>query len=388
MKRFVLVVIFLSLALVACSKEPDHDDENPIEPIIKVLAGEDLLGDHIEWYGRYHAKDDRVFFYHTATGFHVAFFGSALEFTLEADDPKDDIYFSLARDGESLLDGETIVLQETRQSFQVVFDTYDHHEIELVKRSEPEDGATALVDLRTNGTFKPADVVERPHFLLIGASGISGNGALGQSYQPRTTENSSSLHAFGYLTANAFAGSFEFVSNSGWGLVYGFNDRTGETNIFKAYSNVGIDPDQNIIEEPSLETKEADVIIVNIGGNDYSSVINRLTGFDKEEAIDTFKKAVIDFILMLREDAPSAHIFWTMTSGSMNGTAAAQAIGLLSPEDLEHVHVVVIKGVGEDGDPIGANNHSSYVTHQRSADILVSEIERHTNLRASGHAID
>jgi hypothetical protein len=371
----------LLLALVACSAERDVND--PMEENIKVLAGEDLLGDYTKWFGRYHLKDERVFFYHTGTGFHVAFSGSALEFTIEVEKMKEDIYFSLARDGESLLDGETIVIDEPKKTIQVVFDTYDDHTIEFVKRSEPEDGATALLDVRTNGTLKPVTVLDRPHFLLIGASGMSGHGALGQVYQPRTTENSSSLHAFGYLTASAFASSFEFVSNSGWGLVYGFNDRSGETNIAKAYPYVGIDPDQNIIEAPALEKKTADVIIVNIGGNDYSSVINRLTGFDREEAIDTFKDAVIDFVLTLREDAPSAHIFWTMTRGSMNGTAAEQAIALLESEDRAYVHVVVIKGVGDDGDPIGANNHSSYQTHLRSADLLISEIERYTNLTAT-----
>jgi hypothetical protein len=38
----------------------------------------------------------------------------------------------------------------------------------------------------------------------------------------------------------------------------------------------------------------------------------------------------------------------------------------------------VIKGVGE---PVEANNHSSYITHQKSADILVEAVELYSSYR-------
>lgn len=377
MRKFIVVLFVLILS--ACQPKAE-EDPNDQQDKIKVLEKESLLSDYIQWYGRTLYEDDEVHFYYTATGFKIHFTGSAVIITLGLSAKQDDIYFSLAKDGESLLDSSVLILDKTTQSFTITFEEYGVHEIELVKRSEPEDGVTSLLSIETNGEFHPVEQTEAPHFLIIGGSGISGHGALGEPWEDRSTSNSSSLHSFGYLTAIRFQGSFEFVSSSGWGLAFGYNDRTGETNIQDAYESVGINSYRQIIDVPYNHQVIPDVIIVNIGGNDYTSVINQLTGFDKENKIQEFKTAVATFILKLRADAPEAHIFWTMTSGSINGTAAESVINLLSEEDKQFVHLVVIKSIGADGTPVGANGHASYETHLLSAQILIDQILEYTNL--------
>jgi len=104
-------------------------------------------------------------------------------------------------------------------------------------------------------------------------------------------------------------------------------------------------------------------------------VINRLTGFEKSEKIQEFKTAVANFIFKLRADAPTAHIIWTMTEGSLNGLAANEVINQMNELDKSFVHMVIIKQVGDDGDLAGANNHASFITHQKSAQILIDFIE-------------
>ncbi|MCF7932605.1 MAG: hypothetical protein K9K93_05510 [Acholeplasmataceae bacterium] len=372
MKR-VLIIFFLVALLFGCGKDPDDVIDDPED--IKELMGADLIGDHIEWYGRHHLNQDRVTFYHTATGFKVRFFGRVIDMDLALETYKRDVWFSVSKDEEDLLESETFVLDQTSKTLRITFDTYDDHVVQVIKRSEPEDGVTSLVIVSTNGYLKPStDDSTAPHFLIIGASGISGHGALGVEGQPRTTANSSSLHAFGYLSAKAFDGTFEFVANSGWGLAFGFNDPTGEQNIFKAYDSVGIDADERIVDAPFTNRVTPDLVIVNIGGNDYSAVINKLQGFEKNDAILTFKQTVADFILKIREDAPQAHIIWTMTEGSLNGTAAMAVIATLDETDQAFVHVVNILKVGEDGDPEGANHHAHYVTHQKSANRIIDLI--------------
>lgn len=380
MKKLVLAILLLtSLVLTGC--ETETPPIIPIEPKVSSLDKEELTSDYVSWYGRHQTVGDYEYFYHTATGFMVNFTGRIVDITLSLSDKNNDIYFSLAKDDQALLDGEVLVLSEEQQTFQITFDTYGDHKIQLVKRSEPEDGVTSLVSLVTNGEFnKITKDSTAPHFLLIGASGISGHGALGSEGQRRTTENSSSLHSFGYLTAVQFGGTYEFVSNSGWGLAFGYNDTSGETNINKAYDYIGIDANQDLIDVEYDHSVVPDIIIVNIGGNDYTSVINKLSGFAKEDKINEFKDAVAEFILKLREDAPEAHIFWTMTTGSLNGAAAASVFALLDPADQAFVHMVIIKNVGEDGDPEGADNHCSYFTHQRSADLIATAILEFTNL--------
>lgn len=92
-----------------------------------------------------------------------------------------------------------------------------------------------------------------------------------------------------------------------------FNDKTGEENIYKAYLNMGILPNRKVLEVPYEQVITPDVIIINVGGNDYSAVINPLNGFAKQEKIQEFKDQVAAFVLKLRADAPNAHIIWTMT---------------------------------------------------------------------------
>ena len=374
MTKLWILLLSLGFFLSGCSVESVI--EEPTEESIKVLEKSELNSSYIEWYGRHAYQNEREYFYHTATGFRLEFYGRVIDIELRLEDKNHDIYYSYAKDGEDLLTSGVYVQSEFESTLRIEFDTYDHHVVELVKRSEPEDGLTSLHRISTNGYLKEVTIPEdQPHFLLIGASGISGHGALGSPGQPRTTENSSSLHSFGYLTAAHFEGSYEFVSNSGWGLAFGYNDVSGEDNIVKAYDYIGIDPDQQIIDITYDHAKQPDFIIINIGGNDYTSVINKLSGFAKTEKILEFKAAVADFIFKLREDAPEAHILWTMTEGSQNGTAANEVINQLSALDKAFVHMVIIKQVGDDGDLAGANNHASFITHQKSAQLLIDVIE-------------
>jgi len=375
MKKLWILLLLLVLLLSGCTTKPITEEPTEEDPIV-LLEKEGLNSSYIEWYGRHAYLNEAEYFYHTATGFKIEFYGRVLDINLQLEEKNNDIYYAYAKDGEDLLTSGVFVQSDLESTLRIEFDTYDHHTVEVVKLSEPEDGLTSVKKVTTNGYLKEVTPIDNQlHFLLIGASGISGHGALGSPGQERTTANSSSLHAFGYLTAAYFNGSYEFVANSGWGLAFGYNDRTGEDNIAKAYDFIGIDSDQQIIDIPYDHVKQPDFIIINIGGNDYTAVINRLTGFEKSEKIQEFKTAVANFIFKLRADAPTAHILWTMTEGSLNGTAANEVISQLGENDRMFVHMVIIKQVGDDGDLAGANNHASYITHQKSAQLLIDFIE-------------
>lgn len=374
-----ILMISLALSFSSCSQQATGSSSSSASSLntLSILEREDLNSDYVNWRGRHYFTDEKEYFYYTATGFKIEFFGRIIDLELELEDKNNDIYYSLSRDNQDLLEADVYV-QKASEKLRIEFDTYAEHSIELIKRSEPEDGVTSLRRASTNGYFLPYEnPAETPlHFLLIGASGISGHGALGKPNEKRTTANSSSLHSFGYLTARAFNATYEFVSNSGWGIKYGFNDTTGNVNIVQAYDKIGIDANQDLVDVNYNHNKKADVVIVNAGGNDYSAVINKASGFDKEDKVRAFKTQVANFILKLRSDNPKAHIFWTMTEGSLNGTAALQVINQLDKTDSDYVHMVVIEDVGSNGDAAGANGHASYITHQRSAETLVETINQ------------
>ncbi len=379
MKKRSILIILMGIFLSACQV-----NDTPLIPDVtqtKTLESNQLTSDFVVWFGRHTYLNEQVYYYHTATGFKVEFYGRLIEIEMKLENKQNDIYYSISKNGEDILEGDVFVQSDALENIIIEFDSFDHHTLEVIKRSEPEDGVTSIQRITTNGYFKTVTTDDdHPHFLIMGASGISGHGALGQQGQPRTTENSSSLHAFGYLSARAFNGSVEFVSSSGWGLRFGFNDLSGQDNIARAYDYVGIDPSREIINiEHDHGINVPDYIIINLGGNDYNAVINKLTGFARTEAILEFKEAVAAFILELRKNAPEAHIIWTMTSGSQNGSAAKEVILLLDDIDQAFVHVVVIQQVGQGGDPIGANQHASYETHQKSAQNIIDLINQIKN---------
>lgn len=380
MKHVLLgLIVFSLMSLIGCTTPPENNPD--IEDKITELKQDDFQSSYMSWLGRYHIKNDQAYFYYTATGFEVSIYGRVVQIELSLQDKQQDIYYIVIKDDEDIFDAETYVQRNTRDILTVTFDDFGYHHLKILKRSEPEDGITSLVRVSTNGEFLELEEKPlQPHFLMLGASGISGHGALGQVGQNRLTINSSPFHSFGYLTAHHFGGSFEFVSSSGWGLKYGFNDRSGEENIAIAYNYVGITPDRTIVYESFLNQQTPDYIIINLGGNDYTSVINRTSGFDQSEKIRIFKESVASFLLELRSDAPYAHIIWTMTEGSLNGAAAKEVIARLDESDALFVHVVTIQQVGQDGDPVGANNHASYFTHQKSA---LSIIDLITSLKTS-----
>lgn len=373
-KTFIVVVVICLMVLSSCTQDHliDETDDSITE-----LTYEQLTSSYISWVGRYHIQDEKAYFYYTATGFEVYVYGRLIQIDLHLEQKKNDIYYRVIKDGESVFEAETYVQKEPVETVSITFDDYGYHRLVFLKSSEPEDGITSLVGLKTNGEFLEVEEKEdKPHFLMLGASGISGHGALGSVSQYRTTANSSPFHSFGYLTAHHYEGTFEFVSASGWGLKFGYNDRSGEENIALAYEYVGITPDRHIVYEPSLNVKIPDYVIINLGGNDYTSVINKTSGFEKSENIQIFKDSVYAFIQTIRLDAPNAHIIWTMTEGSMNGTAANEVIERLDDKDKAFVHMVEILQVGQNQTPIGANNHASYETHQLSALNIIQMIDR------------
>jgi hypothetical protein len=352
----------------------------PSQEDISLLNNELLDSPYISWNGRHLYKDNKEYFYNTATGFDVDFNGSSIIINIVLEGIHDDIYFSISKDNEDILNSEAMALSQS-EALKIDFSTYSTHHLTILKRSEPQDGLTSISSIETNGTFLKAESVKRPHFLLLGASGISGHGALGSEGEPRTTQNSSSLHSFGFLTALVFGGSSEFVSNSGWGLISGYNPNSSINNIFNAYDYYGISSNQTLVGANYDNTiKKPDVVIINAGGNDYSAVINNLTGFDKLNKINEFKQAVLDLIIKIRSNASKALIIWTMTQGSLNGQAINSVIEQLSSDDKKLVKMVVIKDVGEAG-PVGADNHCSYQTHQASSALLSLAIEQYTDLK-------
>lgn len=347
---------------------------------VNVLENEDLTSEYIHWIGRtdYDEQQARVNFYYTATGFEVNFYGTELSVTFYAQSANDSgkrPYFSIFVDDADLPNDEVISIETVTQTIKLASGlTPGEHKLKILKRSEPYDGVTAISSVKTDGHFEKYVADENQlKFQILGASGISGHGSLGEPNTGRNTKNSSSLHAFGYLTARMFNAETQFVSNSGLGLVWGAHP----TNLRKAYDYVGLDKSVNVVEKEWNHTSWVpDVVIVNIGGNDWTSYISNLS--NQGPAKIQFKQAVIEFLTHIHTLYPNTNVIWVHTNSS-NGTEAQSAIGDYSKR--KQVKVVVMPKVGSDGDPEGANGHNSVYTHIRAAQIIADAITEMTGLK-------
>jgi hypothetical protein len=112
--------------------------------------------------------------------------------------------------------------------------------------------------------------------MMVCASGGSGHGSLGYSDDGkgglgRNTSNSSSLHAFNYLTARMFGADVQFVANSGWGVSY-----PSGKSIYDVLDYSGITTSNSVNGAKTTAKWDhqkwvPDVIIFNIGGNDTTA---------------------------------------------------------------------------------------------------------------------
>ena len=240
--------------------------------------------------------------------------------------------------------------------------------------SEPYDAVTSVISLETDGEFLYRDIEDdygAYRFMFVCASGGSGHGALGYSERngnaPRTTKNSSSLHAFNYLTARSFNADVQFVATSGWGV--GWKENCPKS-IADVLDYTGITTGDSVKSAKTTAKWDyqgwvPDVIIFNIGGNDT-------TKDDFNQAY--YQNKTVEMVKSLHGIYPNADIIWTHT-GSRAGTLAVSALtdaGVLKDGYLRVFDTMPNVAEGATGSgTYGANGHSSLKTHIDISDMLV-----------------
>ncbi|TVP94309.1 MAG: hypothetical protein EA374_07135 [Acholeplasmatales bacterium] len=379
MTRIILGILFVLSVLTLLACEPSSA---PQDDAIRLLEGAALdTSEHVLWLGRSYYDDatSTRHITHATGGFSVTFSGTRLTMTMVATQTHDTSrrpYFTVVINDPSLDEGRVFSL-DTPTSTVVLAEGLPEgtHTVTLYKRSESQDATTALKQLETDGTFLKPARTHALNILALGGSGMSGNGVFGAAGIARTTENSSALHAFAFQTALALDAHMHLVAGSGFGLKWGYNPggQTGTVNIRNAFDVMGINEDRSLSLKPFAPMAFIpDVILFNLGGNDFSAYVLTRSGQERLDAEDAFQEAVIEIITTMRTLYPEAIMFWTHT-GSLNGTLAANVIADLDPLKT-FIEVVVIHSPGAFGDPVGSGNHAGEQTHARNAALLVERM--------------
>ncbi len=383
MKKLLSLILSIVLGLSVCGVFTACDSPSTNENPVKVLVGDDLVGDnpYVKWEGRYAYTEDngsepaRVTMYHSATGFTIEFTGTELyvEFncTVSGNNASHHPYFNVAVDDEVLptvAPERTFKLSGGLERVCIVSGLLNKkHTVKCLKMSEPYDAEFSVIKLETDGGFIKRDVeydAGNFRFMFVCASGGSGHGALGYSDDNegslgRNTANSSALHSFNYLTARMFGADVQYVGNSGWGVSY-----PSGKSVYDVLDYTGITTSNNVSgarQTPIWDYDKwvPDVIIFNIGGNDTTA-----SGFN--DAV--YKQEVVAMVNKLHALYPKAYMIWTHT----NSNAGKYAISALNDSGITrqcYLAEAIIPKVGADGTK-GANNHNSLLTHITTADIL------------------
>lgn len=315
--------------------------------------------------------------------------GSAVEFTVTAksaevtitgdysinNDEKYRTRYAVIVDGEIVLDD---IMSEKSKTIKLFKGEKSRTaEVKIIHLSEANNGTVGVSEIKTVSE-SPVPVVPAKKKDLtiefIGDSITCAYGVEGQSaYENFTTKTENFMKSYAYLTAEKLGADYSAVSYSGHGIISGYSN-DGKINTdslvppyYKNYGNL-----KDYAKPWDFTKKPNDVVVINLGTNDYSYVN---ADFDerKQEYVDGYEA----FLETVRECNPEAYIICTM--GIMGGQEMypliEQAVKNFSEKTGDKKimsYESPIQNFTDDG--IGSDWHPSAVTQQKNAYILADKI--------------
>ena len=334
----------------------------------------------------YEEETERMYFYYTASGFKVSFTGTKLEAKIYAtgyNNKNNEARIVVLVDGEVYPDGgHTIVLDKGAEATYTLCEDLENklHTVEVLKRSEASDNTLALEELHTDGHFDNPPLDKQKHILVIGASGSTGYGNLAKNTNVvKNTYNSDGLKAFAYLTSRMYDTEITEINASGWGVKWGWNSQSGTANIPSAFTKTGILSTNNATKiNYSYSRDHFDLIIINLGMNDFNAYLTRITDQDKfDEELKKYMSAVKAFYntLLNTYDCPILLLHTSNTDKKAEGyynEIAAEDINLTL--ESPRIFSIIIPRNGQ-GTSLGANSHANVQTHIWTADKIATWID-------------
>ncbi len=360
---------------------------------VKVIEGSEMNNlEYIRWFGRnyFDQIENAKYFYFTASGFEIAFYGTELKATFLADNYEDldkQAYLVVLLDNEAdPTKGTTLVLDQAEAEYVLVEGLdYGYHTVKLLKRSEASDSNTALKQILTDGYFTNPPESKDFNIQFIAASSSTGYGNLGNLSDNKTTANSDGLRAFAYLTTYLLDAEISIFAASGWGVSRGYNTLGNISeieNIPKAFEYIAIDSSNTVFQAAGKWNQEdfiPDVIVVNLGTNDFNSSNYYAMGtLDKIDIEHRFWIDYTNFLVLLHQMYPNAYII--VAYGLMNESALLKDITL---EIINEANLLIgetkvfsfeMEGAGTLDNPYGSNYHPNVKTSKNVANSLAEFI--------------
>ncbi len=357
----------------------DSDYSDPIEytkeKVYMELKEKELVnGGYIKWMGRtYYNEDKKVNeVYHSASGFELFFKGTEVVATITATNSSNSAMrpIIVIVIDDDFNHAKTIALDKPTQEITLVSGNSDarEHKIDLYKRSESIDSHIAIENIKTDGVFIKKIENKALKLEFIAASSSTGYGNLGKpSSSGKTTENSDALQGFAFLTAQALNADISIFSASGWGCAFSKWTSPNTLNVADAYKNVDFNSKIPWIHGYYVP----DVVVVNLGTNDWSYINAATTADEKDARMTQFQRKYISFLQELHDYYPDAQII--VLYGLMNESSIYEVTeSIVATAKISIPNLVSIKINGDAG---GYNSHPSVASHKKIAETLTKFIK-------------
>ena len=351
-------------------------------PVIKEVIGVrerviDLSTDYgmVKTHGRTAISDTGIYCDFTASG--IEFCGQMVgdvyinmeTKTIKANSPK--TYFTVYIDGERVADPNRLTssifgVQAGESSLKVAsFDELGEHTIKILKQNESNYNICEMKSIKLTGILTDPPEDKDLYIEFIGDSLTCGMGNIGVNgcSDPQSALWEDGTQSYGYMVAEQLDADYSIISQSGIGIAGGWSNYPMET-YFSAQSYTR---DKNVEQE---FTRVPDVIVINLGTNDYFINKDKSPNECKPEDVQRMTE---ELILLVREcygkDVP---IIW--------------AQGMVGIYLRDRIEAAINKLGGEDADIYtyfslpynngGAQGHPVVSAHTASASAILPEIKR------------
>jgi lysophospholipase L1-like esterase len=246
------------------------------------------------------------------------------------------------------------------------------HKAKIVKiNNAGQNLYVSVLNLKTqNGGTTPTEAAELT-IEFIGDSITAGHGIEGGTANSASVENSELTYAA--LTAKYFGADYRIVARSGVSLVYG----TAEIeNMYKSvdYYNGKKNSAANVWD---CEANQANIIVINIGTNDYwSGIRNQADELNRRREFATRYAEFLRYLRNAHQNATIVAALGPMTYELMDEIESA--VESLNDRNIYALRLAPTNPSSADG--VGTENHPSIATNKKMADTLIAAIQRYTGL--------
>ena len=369
-------------------------EERPVQVKTEISEFNTFSEDCVKWLGRNRTDEyygeNAVALTNVASGFSVSFKGSRLTVRIYSTSGEiayiGDGYIRVYVDGES----RRVPLTTNNTYYDLVLasglDATEIHTVKMLKATEEDFSRLYVSNISTDGTFYTPDLFSDIKIDFYGDSITAGFGILGRGDETALTQTSSSLWdgtlTFAAKVAEYLDADYNVICKQGIALSSACDTNKVGFSMKEVYQNYSVYDATHW----DYSKYQPDIIVINLGTNDYSSLIGTTAGTttfnpntETDAKLNAFLGDYAQMIENLHTKCPKAKILCCL--GMMNGVSLYSEIenmvNGLRKNGADYVYSVELF-TGK----LGAFGHPSVSSNEVNAGIVLEALSAYCGINA------